>query len=404
MAYKATRHVMHTSDLFRMTFEHPNYPAMYSKNMSSTGNGFALYRPNPPSYLVSAVSREPEPRDTGVRIGALGFVNKEGSFEIAGRFSDEQIRQWGSVFVNPNHIPPSSSSPLGAFTCKQVRTAPRVDADTRTVTHHQPLSAGFELRIESAFVEGALLVLPHGGHLERLEALRNARDFLVDSSQYDLLVDMLTTHERRHCAPSLSVVTGHVKCADWATAALHKTSQQSNGLVAFEVLDSNSSLGYARSRYRWQDHGFTHSAFMTGEAGDGLSKRNCAFVQGFRVTKRLSAGPQRHKEKAKRLRSKFCEGLFISHSPALKETTIPHPLDMLNEHILANYPLALIAITHDTDLEALIKHDAGLFTQLKAGTLTHVDFCKVFEVKMVADTNLAYVSQVQAQILHREFP
>ncbi|TFL02855.1 hypothetical protein BDV98DRAFT_406297 [Pterulicium gracile] len=72
---------------------------------------------------------------------------------------------------------------------------------------------------------------------------------------------------------SLSVVTGHLKCKTWATAALYRRSSTDSGQLTFRAYGREASLSGSSAPYRWGCTPSTLPSPMSDAAGQSESGR-----------------------------------------------------------------------------------------------------------------------------------
>ncbi|KAJ7017402.1 hypothetical protein C8F04DRAFT_468212 [Mycena alexandri] len=152
---------------------------IYCNQLLRQKRGFPLYVPDPPQNLPAAY------RKKGVAIGDVGRVTPEGIFDFF-----FNIYLSADHPVNDNDVP-ENFYPLLPYASKDVVTLTYNPGDyvstssVQKLALHPPLDEfpGGDFVFSCDAPQGAILALPHGGHLEKLENLETIRAYVATHAE-----------------------------------------------------------------------------------------------------------------------------------------------------------------------------------------------------------------------------
>ncbi|KAF7374410.1 Pleiotropic drug resistance ABC transporter protein [Mycena sanguinolenta] len=360
----------------------------YCSHLLRQGRGFPLYVPGP------KVNLPPEYRRRGIAIGDVGRVNSEGSFDF-----------FFNIYLPANH-------PINAYAPEDF--VPLSPYDPIDVYHHEfePgdfVSSPSVTEISSEFPEfpggefafscreptGAVLTLPHGAHLEKLENLESMRRYAAEHAE-SWYKYVNGTRGRGLVNGNLYLVTGCEKPQSWGMASFHDVSLQNE----FQLLFRPTAAADSGYRYRWQgihcrrkqadpplddetppnQTTFIHAfAISVGEriweklfgvevcqpvdSSTFPDKSGRSFVpygsQGSSSLWSFFTGGSAYNGGRQAPAAGFGNGIVTDAFPTPK---IFHPSEIIHERIFREVPQATVVITHDDDWCDLFKDD-GLKTQ-----------------------------------------
>ncbi|KAJ6560135.1 hypothetical protein B0H19DRAFT_945502, partial [Mycena capillaripes] len=181
----------------------------YSSQLLHQGRGFPLYIPGPQINLPA------EYRRCGVAIGDVGRVNAEGDFEFFFNIylpADHPI----NVNVPEDFVPLSPYDPMDIghydFDPGDYVSTPSIQEINDGFAHS---IVGGEFVFECEGPNGAVLALPHGAHLEKLQNLASMRRYAAKNAEswYNKYVNEI--RGRGLVNGSLSLITGCEKAKSW---------------------------------------------------------------------------------------------------------------------------------------------------------------------------------------------
>lgn len=345
----------------------PEDTQTYSRLMLQLRQGYPLYRSTP----IRGVSETHWKK--GVRIGDVGRVRPDGSFEFLfninpnetdTRLPDgfEKLHHVDS-FQEPNYY--SRGEHLLKGSVKQ--------------TKNSPMTYKFS-------ASGAILQLPEGAvHLEA----QNKNDFSSLASQYAQRWYEYMNVDRSMGAPngSLYLITGCIKCTSCATAVFSEPHVGENWLeFHYEGLR-------ARPTYIWRKMGPMIATVNQNQEDLGIvdvkEPRQCVFIRGFKIAlgdkewnQLIKIAVTRHSSQDRFVEASGSSGAAnhaakdgndSSHqtvsdnngdtegSPIIQQLSSSaspiHPSDFINAILLQRNPEAKVAVTHDDDWLGLFPED-----------------------------------------------
>ncbi|KAJ7848401.1 hypothetical protein B0H13DRAFT_1906754 [Mycena leptocephala] len=193
---------------------------VYCSQLMRQRRGFPLYVPEPQRNLPEQYQRN------GVSIGDVGRVTPEGIFDF-----------FFNIYLPPGHPinanVPEDFSPMPPYASvdifhldfvpgNHVSTPSVQKLDLNLATENFP---GGDFMFNCEAPHGAVLALPHGGHLEKLENLENIRQYAAKHAEswYRYING---TRGRGLANGSLYLVTGTEKSRSWGMASFHDVREE----------------------------------------------------------------------------------------------------------------------------------------------------------------------------------
>ncbi|KAJ7887797.1 hypothetical protein B0H14DRAFT_2337540 [Mycena olivaceomarginata] len=213
---------------------------IYSNLLLSQGRGFPLYRPEPRTRLPE------EYRRTGIAIGDVGTVTVEGDFDF---FFNIYLPANDPINIDA----PKDFVPLSAYRSRDIsdyhiHPGDHVSTDSiyeMSGLHNSTLGGDFVFNCMGP--NGAVLALPHGGYLEKLDKLAFMRQYAAKNAKswYKYL------NGTRGCElvnGRLFLITGCEKARSWGMATFHHVLPQNEFQLSFSPT-TDAEDGF---KYRWQ--------------------------------------------------------------------------------------------------------------------------------------------------------
>ncbi|KAJ7301670.1 hypothetical protein DFH08DRAFT_101887 [Mycena albidolilacea] len=339
----------------------------YCSQLLRQNRGFPLYTPGPQALPE-------EYRSRGVAIGDVGRVTPEGSFDF-----------FFNIYLPANHpinanipedfVPLPPYDPIdvshhaydpGNYVC-----SPSINEINRDL----PEFPGGEFAFNCWGPSGAVLALPHGSHLEKLQNLEGMRRYAAKHAEswYKYVNE---TRGRGLVNGNLYLVTGWEKAESWGMASFHDVLLQNEFLLMFRPTADTDN----RYRYRWQGpycrrkqadsllvggtplnqttfiHAFAISV-CEGIWGKLFGVEICQPVDSstFQVNSGRGFIPYGSEGSSFGLLSFLFggsagpapgDGIVVDAFPTAK---ILHPSQIIHERLLREAPQATVVITHDDD-------------------------------------------------------
>ncbi|KAJ7922292.1 hypothetical protein B0H13DRAFT_1477925, partial [Mycena leptocephala] len=174
----------------------------YSSQLLSQGRGFPLYVPRPRINLPVQYKRE------GVAIGDVGRVTSDGNFDF-----------FFNIYLPADH-PINANVPEGFVPLSPYDPIDVDHSDFDPAAHVTMYSSapGGEFVFNCEGPKGAVLALPHGAHLEKLENLVSMRQYAAKHAEswYKYVNE---TRGRGLVNGSLYLITGCEKAKSWGMAS-----------------------------------------------------------------------------------------------------------------------------------------------------------------------------------------
>ncbi|KAK6984226.1 hypothetical protein R3P38DRAFT_2576213 [Favolaschia claudopus] len=364
----------------------------YTSLLLRQGRGFPLYIPAPPANLSAAYRRD------GVAIGDVGRVTPEGSFDF---FFNIYLPHGHTINVNT----PPDFEPLRKYESVDVTqhdydpgnyvASPAV----QETSSDYPDFPGGDFVFDCQGPEGAVLTLPHGAHLEKLENLESMRRYAAKNAEswYKYVNE---TRGRGLSNGSLYLVTGWEKAESWGMATFQDVPVQKEFQLSFRPT-VDAEHGY---RYRWQGahshrkyadpraeylnqtmfiHAFAISV-CSGIWGKLFGTETCQLVNsstfadaagrtfipygsssaysGSSVWSFFGGGYSNGGRQSTAQASFPRDGMV---STAFPVPMAIHPSQVIHHHILREAPNARVVITHDDDWRDIFR-DVGFICVIDA--------------------------------------
>ncbi|KAJ6461300.1 hypothetical protein DFH09DRAFT_583678 [Mycena vulgaris] len=355
---------------------------VYRNQLLYQKRGFPLYIPEP--------QRNPaEYRTKGVRIGDVGRVTPEGAFDFLFNIycSSEHPR-------NSNRVPDNFAPLEPAYLAEDlfhvdyeagdyVSTATIQEPDVGEGDFDSSVFPGGEFLFNCHGPDGALLALPHGSHLEKLENLEAMRRYAAKHAESWYKYINAPAPEgrgRRLVNGFLYLITGCEKSQSWGMASFQNVAVEREFKVSFKPQPPADD-------YRWRRG--TPARTKRSIQGVQNSTNHTLFLHGFSISLgegiwgKLSGGVSVgqivdspfHQSESDFIpfgaqgsgSSSFALGLFrcgghsggrtkaaqdgdeVQISELSPAPSVFHPSQIINEYLLGKFSQTTVAITHDDD-------------------------------------------------------
>ncbi|KAF8176686.1 hypothetical protein K438DRAFT_73229 [Mycena galopus ATCC 62051] len=390
----------------------PSPPAIHSESenycgqLLRQGRGFPLYVPDPQVNLPL------EYRSRGVAIGDVGRITPEGSFDFFFNIylpADHPI----NARIPEDFVPLSPYDPIdvayhyfrpGTYVCNPSIT------DISSGDHLE--FPGGEFLFSCRGSNGALLALPHGAYLEKLESLKPVRQYAEKHAE-SWYKYVNGPRGRELVNGNLYLVTGCEKAQSWGMASFHDLSLQTEFLLSFGPT-THADNGF---RYRWQG-AHSHRKHADSPPADRTPLNQTTFIHAFAIS--VSVGiwgklfgaetcqlvnSSTYLDKSGRSfvpfgsqGSSFAGSFLLGSSgysggrqhtgrtlhdgivtDAFPPPKIIHPSQIIHERILREAPQATVVITHDDDWRDAFREDGMSTTKKTSSELQQAIFDR-FEI------------------------
>ncbi|KAF8123155.1 CHAT domain-containing protein [Boletus edulis] len=305
--------------------------------------GYPLRTPEPNSRLGQPYVRE------GLQIGDVGFVDEDGEFiwlfNIKFPLSDsDRLEKLPEEFHNRILIPPDTfiefpePVPKHGLDLEKVFTF----GVERKLPESGPRRATYEFTATSK--TGAILILPGGATLSKLEDKQKFKEIRQHATKYAL---QWCKYAQRD---SLYLITAAYKTKTWTLGSFYEGSPGKDILVHRESGEN--------SVYKWE---YQFNVDHRRGPGNNDNDNQTVLIQGFRITVRWDWF--RMIERVERPERWFARVLAtfwpirkslrwlsqtkIKHVPTRNLSQPVHPLDVINRVLLDKNPRAKVAVTHD---------------------------------------------------------
>ncbi|KAG6369268.1 hypothetical protein JVT61DRAFT_15513 [Boletus reticuloceps] len=306
--------------------------------------GYPLRTPKPNSRLGQPYVKE------GLQIGDVGFVDDDGEFIwlFNSKFplsDSDKLEKLPEEFHNRTLTPPDTFIEFPEPVLKH-----GFDPETvftfgveRNLLPERQRRATYEFTATSK--TGAILILPGGATLSKLEDKQKLKEFRQHATKYALQWCQYAERD------SLYLITAAYKTKTWTLGSFYE------GLPGKEILVHQQS-GENTTVYRWEHQFNVHHR---QGPGDNDGDNQTVLVQGFRITMRWDW--LRMIERVERPERWFARVLAtfwpirkslrwlsqtkIEHVPTRNLSQPVHPLDVINRVLLDKNPRAKVAVTHD---------------------------------------------------------
>ncbi|KAK6974355.1 hypothetical protein R3P38DRAFT_3133460 [Favolaschia claudopus] len=252
---------------------------VYCGLMLRRKRGFPLYQPAPKSNLPTAY------RENGVAIGDLGSITSEGIFDFY-----FNIFLPGDHPINGNRVPIGfvPLQPYDAIDISDLQYDAGSHISSATVERFAPQDTasiefpGGQFRFHCSDSQGAVLALPHGPHLTKLENLENMREYAAQHAEnwYEY-VNSPRGRGRGLRNGTLYLITGCEKAQSWGMASYY--ASRSRFLLEFKP----RQVGAVINQYLWSGApGQTNpsSTKSHNKSADGSPMNHTTFVHGLSIS------------------------------------------------------------------------------------------------------------------------
>ncbi|KAJ6512779.1 hypothetical protein C8R45DRAFT_857050, partial [Mycena sanguinolenta] len=369
-----------------------SFPAVYSESenycsqLLRQGRGFPLFVPGPQTNLPAQY------RTRGVAIGDVGRITAEGSFDF-----------FFNIYLPANH-PINANVPEGFVPLSPYDPIDVVPLDfdpgnyisSRTVTRTKVDDKflkfpGGDFVFSCREPTGAVLTLPHGAHLEKLENLESMRRYAGEHAE-SWYKYVNVTRGRRLVNGHLYLVSGWEKAPSWGMASFHDVSLQNEFKISFGPTE-DAVNGY---KYRWNG---AHCHYKQADSPlvEGTPLNQTTFIHAFaisvgeRIWEKLfgvqvcqQVDSSTFLDKSGRSFIPYGSGgssfMWFSFSgngtssggkqcaappavgngivtDAFPAPKVVHPSQIIHERIFREVPRATVVITHDDDWRYVFKDD-----------------------------------------------
>ncbi|KAJ7496647.1 hypothetical protein FB451DRAFT_199775, partial [Mycena latifolia] len=255
---------------------------VYCSQLLRRGRGFPLYVPEPQRNLPL------EYRKKGVAIGDVGRVTPEGIFDFF-----FNIYLAADHHIHVGHIP-ENFSPLERYSSRDVvyreyasgnyvstPSVMKLDAEPPSGEYHDEFPGG-RFVFEGNAPQGAVLALPHGSQLQKLENLERMRRYAVENAES--WYKYINGERGRGIANgSLYLVTGCEKARSWGMAAFQDITRPTTFRLSFNAT-ADMSTGADDYRYRWTAAGSARTQESRYFPADGGCPDQTIFIHGFSIS------------------------------------------------------------------------------------------------------------------------
>ncbi|KAJ6512758.1 hypothetical protein C8R45DRAFT_326727 [Mycena sanguinolenta] len=357
--------------------------ATYCSQLLRRGRGFPLYVPGPQVNLPA------EYRRRGVAIGDVGRITPEGSFDF-----------FFNIYLPANHpinanipgdfVPLSPYDPVDVSHYDFIPGNHVASATVTKINSDVPEFPGGEFIFSCREPTGAVLSLPHGAHLEKLENIESVRQYAAKHAE-SWYKYVNGTRGRGLVNGDLYLVTGCEKAQSWGMACFHEVSLRDEFPLLFRPTTDEAN-GY---RYRWQGtrccckhtdsplddetplnqttfiHAFSISVCegiwgkffgvevcQLVDSATFLDKSGRSFVpygsQGSSSLWSIFTGGSAYNGGRQATAAGSGHGIVTDAFPTPR---IFHPSEIIHERIFREVPQATVVITHDDDWRDVFKDD-----------------------------------------------
>ncbi|KAJ7227452.1 hypothetical protein GGX14DRAFT_419634 [Mycena pura] len=350
---------------------------LYCHQLLRQKRGFPLYDPKPRATLPQ------EYRRTGIAIGDVGRVTPEGGFDFF-----FNIYLPAEHPINANDVP-DAFSPLPAPTIRDLDVDdhnPGDSVSTPSVQENETTSQEFPgstFHFRCFGPRGAVLALPYGAHLEKLDNIGHLRRYMAEHAQ-SWYKYANVNRGRELVNGTLCLVTGWEKAPSYGMACFQHVSPQTEFQLCFlPTTDAISGYDY---QYRWHGGPVRHkqadrplaegaplnlTTFIhafTISLGESLWAQICGSVQTSQLVdwqpEQKGSGFVPHSPQGPSFSWLF--NFFGGGTSASQQNTgedshnviisslapisrIVNPSQVINEHLMRENPQATVVITHDDD-------------------------------------------------------
>ncbi|KAK6980681.1 hypothetical protein R3P38DRAFT_466824 [Favolaschia claudopus] len=335
---------------------------IYCKQLMRQKRGFPLYDPKPRRNLT------PQYRESGVAIGDVGRITAEGAFDFFFNIylpADHPIN---------NHNVPENFYPLAPFDPLDVYDEENLagsHVSTSSVQRMDPgIFPGGDFILGCQAPQGAVLALPDGSHLQKLENLEAVREYAAANAEG--WFKYINGPRGRRLTGPIYLITGCEKASSWGMATFHSVNNSPDFQLSFRPI--------VAGKYRWTGnpaqkkfydptpllepcgnqalflHGFSISlatgiwarfsqTIRIGEAGDS----------SFQIGNSLGRPPAQGSSITSQFLSFFQGGTSGNYGGQSRNVVLEdfppseafHPGSFINDYLFEKIPNARVVISHD---------------------------------------------------------
>ncbi|KAK7006393.1 hypothetical protein R3P38DRAFT_2647046 [Favolaschia claudopus] len=345
---------------------------IYCKQLMRQKRGFPLYDPKPRRNLT------PEYRESGVAIGDVGRITAEGAFDF-----------FFNIYLSAehpinNHNVPENFYPLAPFDTLDVYDQENLagsHVSTSSVQRLDPgLFPGGDFILGCQAPQGAVLALPEGSHLQKLENLEAVREYAAANAEE--WFKYINGPRGRQMTGPIYLITGCEKATSWGMATFHSVTNLPDFQLTFRPIVSG--------KYRWTGnpaqkkfhdptplrepcgnqtlflHGFSISlatgiwgrisqTIRIGEADDS------SFQIGNSISRSLAQGSSITSQ----LLSFFQGGTSGNYGGQSRNVVLQdfppseafHPGSFINKYLFEKIPNASVVISHDDNWQDVFEEE-----------------------------------------------
>ncbi|KAK6988051.1 hypothetical protein R3P38DRAFT_2574013 [Favolaschia claudopus] len=327
---------------------------IYCKQLIRQKRGFPLYDPKPRRNLT------PEYRESGVAIGDVGRITAEGAFDF---FFNIYLPAEHPI---NNHNVPENFYPLAPFDPLDVYDQEHLEGShvsTSSVQRMDPgIFPGGDFILGCQAPQGAVLALPDGSHLQKLENLEAVREYAAANAE-GWFTYINGPRGRRLTGP-IYLITGCEKASSWGMATFHSVTNSPDFQLSFRPI--------VAGKYRWTGnsaqkkfydptpllepcanqtlflHGFSISlatgiwarfsqTIRIGEADDS----------SFQIGNSLGRSAAQGSSITSQFLSFFQGGTSGNDYGGQSRNVAFHPSSLINDYLIKKIPNARVVISHD---------------------------------------------------------
>ncbi|KAF7336872.1 Pleiotropic drug resistance ABC transporter protein [Mycena venus] len=353
---------------------------IYCNQLLRRKRGFPLYVPGPQRNLPA------EYRKSGVQIGDVGRITPEGIFDF-----------FFNIYLPPEHPInaniPEDFVPLSPYNPIDVVHHVFDPGNHVSTSSVQKLDIGprlDEFVFDCSAPQGAVLALPYGAHLEKLENLETVRDYAAmhAESWYKYING---PRGRGLANGALYLVTGREKAPSWGMASFHSVGDGFK--LAFKSTLVDSAIG-SFSQYRWSGSRAQTKSYHPSPRNNARLNQT-TFIHGLSISistgiwgrlfgtvelreiveSRLGSSNAHSMSQNPGSSSSFSWSLgflgggtaaggkhhleqkHVSLSDLSPISKIFHPGELINDYILQKAPQATVVMSHDDDWSSILGDD-----------------------------------------------
>ncbi|KAJ7841296.1 hypothetical protein B0H13DRAFT_1649247 [Mycena leptocephala] len=240
--------------------------ASYCSHLLRQGRGFPLYTPGPPGNSPVEYQRN------GVSIGDVGRITADGVFDFFFNIYLDAEDPINADFV------PDDFVPLGLYKPRDVR--PQEFDPGNWVSSAFIQVSDLDAHWDCTGPNGAVLALPHGAHLQKLENVEPVRQYAAKYAES--WYRYLNRERGRGLANgSLYLITGWEKSQSGGMASFQNISPETSFQLSF-VPTTDAENGY-NYRFKKGTPAFTKH-FASHSHGEQAPPNQTTFLHGFSIS------------------------------------------------------------------------------------------------------------------------